>query len=428
MLRKLRNRMLVFCLGMITVVMAVAFSIVYLDTYRAVSSERELRLDAIEQHFDSPASILPGGAVLHGRYLNPDVNLAQSFLLLASSGGELTYIYSYIYIQEEVYAQVLHTIWSRGNTQGVVEIENRHWMYRVSSTENYVWGVEARIVFPWGMGGRLMVLGRAGDYKISFIDISESRAMLWNLFLTFSLVGLITLTVIFLLSLYLANRSIRPVEESLKRQKQFVSNASHELKTPLAIIYSNLEALLSNGEDIVNNQTKWIGYIQKEITGMEKLISDMLYLAKTEESSENIPVDLSNVVEHAATAMEALLFEKNITLDLEITPEIIVTGDLSKLTQLARILMDNAAKHTQSGGAIAVKLSRKKSTVLTVKNTGTGISPKDLPHIFERFYRATDRTDGTGLGLAIAKSIVESLNGTITATSDKDTVTFEVVL
>lgn len=410
--------MLLICLGMITVVTFIGFSIVYLDTYRTVVNERELRLDAIEQHFDSPASLLPGVVITGVRFLNPKVNLSQSFLMLANSEGELTYIYTYIHVHDKTYSEIFQTVWAGGNTRGFIEIDNRLWMYRVSHTENFV----------WGMDGMIMVLGRAGDYTISFIDVSESSEMLRNLLLTFIAVGLVTLSFIFLLSLYVANRSIKPVEESLKRQKQFVSNASHELKTPLAIIAANTEALLINGDDTINNQSKWIGYIQKEIAGMEKLIGDMLYLAKSEESSKSTLVDFTNLVEQSAATMEALLFERNISLDLDITPDIKIMGNLSKLTQLVRILMDNAAKYTKPGGRISVRLSQNKNVSLTVKNTGTGISPEDLPHIFERFYRASDKADGTGLGLSIAKAIVESMNGVISAESDGSAVTFEVRL
>ena len=418
MLRKLRNRMLLICLAMTTMVMAAAFSTIFLDTYRTVANERELRLDAIERHFDSAASLMPGAVITGMRFLNPNVNLAQSFLMLASGDGELTYLYTYIHIHETTYAEVFQTVWARGNTRGFIEIDNRLWMYRISHTENFV----------WGMDGLIIVLGRAGDYTISFIDVSESNEMLRNLLLTFIMVGLVTLTFIFFLSLYVANRSIKPVDESLRRQKQFVSNASHELKTPLAIIAANMEALLINGEDTIKNQSKWIGYIQKEVMGMEKLIGDMLYLAKSEESSKRTLVDFGSVVEHTAAAMEALLFERNISLKLDVSPGIKIMGDAQKLTQLVRILMDNAAKYTESGGVVTVKLSRGKNTCLTVINTGTGISPKDLHHIFERFYRASDKANGTGLGLAIAKAIVESMNGTITAASDGGMVTFEVRL
>jgi len=420
MLKRLRNQMLLLCLSMITIVMAVAFSIIYLDTYRTVINERDERLDAIEQHFNSPAAFVFEGSprARRIRIQSPVVNFAQSFIMLADDAGELTYLYSYIDLPEEEYRNILQTIWTRENTQGMIEIENRLWQYRIS--ERSILSVE----------GGLLFFGRSGEHTISFVDISESNQMLRNLLLTFIVVGLLALIVIFFLSLYISNRSIRPVEESLKRQKQFVSNASHELKTPLAIIAANTEALLANGEDTINSQKKWIGYIQQEIHGMGKLIGDMLYLAKTEDASAvSASVDFSYIAEHTATVMEALLFERNIALTLDIAPGIEIEGDLAKLTQLVRILMDNAAKYTEPQGEIWINLSRAKNNIVfIVKNTGKGISPKDLPHIFERFYRAAEDSNGTGLGLAIAKAIVEHMGGTISASSGDGVTVFEVWL
>ena len=411
--------MLVLCISMITIVMALAFSIVYLDTYRSIVNEREERLDAIERHFNSPASLFSESLPRRGRFLRPTVNLSQSFLMLTTNTGELTYLYSYIDMYEEIYEDILQTVWANGNTQGTIEVEGRLWQYRIS----------AAVPFE-AFEGRVFILNRAGDYTISFIDISDSNQMLRNLLLTFCIVGILSLTAIFLLSLYVANRSIKPVEESLKRQKQFISNASHELKTPLAIIAANTEALLANGEDSINSQKKWLTYIQQEIDGMGKLIGDMLYLAKTEDAAEvKSNVDFSYIAEHTAATMEALLFERNITLTLDIAPSVKIEGDLAKLTQLVRILMDNAAKYTEPDGEVSVKLIREKNNVvLTVINTGKGISGQDLPHIFERFYRATVDSNGTGLGLAIAKAIVEHMNGTILASSGGGITTFEVRL
>ena len=420
MLKKLRNRMLLLCLGMITIVMVSAFAVIYLDTYRNVQNEREEQLNAIEQHFNSPIALILEGAMGRVRFLNPELNLSQTFLILADEAGEMAYLYTYIDISESAYHEAFQSVWAGERTEGVVEIEGRPWRYRVSASDG-------QFLLRDGMG---LAFLNPGIYIISFVDIAESTQMLRGLLLTFIVVGLIALVAFFLLSLYLANRSIKPVEESIHRQKQFVQNASHELKTPLAIIAANTEAILSNGEESVNSQKKWISYIQSEIQSMSKLIGDMLYLAKAEDATAvHTTVDLSHIVENTLAAMEARIFEKDISITQNITPGIQVEGDHEKLSQLTRILLDNAAKYTDVGGEIWVGLYRAKPHIIfAIKNTGSGILPEHLPHIFERFYRGNLGTEGTGLGLSIAKAIIEHMGGTISASSDAGITVFEVKL
>ena len=393
--------MLVLCISTITVVITVSFFIVYLNIYINITNEREERLDQIEIHFNSPASFLS------------DINFSNSFIMLSSYDGYLTYLYSYIDVSEEVFNEV----WERKNSRGTIKIENRLWLYRISQNEN-----------NFGrLGALFLVLNRTGDYIISFTDISESNEFLRNILITLILVLILSTTAIFFLSLYISNRFIKPVEESLKKQKQFISDASHELKTPLSIIASNMEVLLHNGEDTINNQEKWISYIKNEITNMGKLISDMLYLAKIEAKSTNKIINFSDIIEYTVASIEAMLFEKNISLVSNISPNINIYGDEEKLTTLLRILLDNALKYTNNNGEIWLDLNKiKNNIVLTVKNTGKGISKEDLPHIFERFYRGEEKIEGTGLGLAIAKEIINSIDATILASSNNNITEFQI--
>jgi signal transduction histidine kinase len=243
------------------------------------------------------------------------------------------------------------------------------------------------------------------------------------------------LAVLFAISSYFAKRSVRPIEESWKKQKQFVADASHELKTPIAIIGSNMDAILASGEETVDSQKEWFGYMRTELTRLNTLIGDLLYLAKSEDSKqgEPLPFDLNVTVEKAIASMEAMIYEKTIDLETHIEKNVLLKGDEEKIKQAALILLDNAAKYTSENGKITVILKKLKGqAILQVQNTGSEIPQEDLSKIFDRFYRPdasrSQDSGGYGLGLSIAKTIVERSGGTISAQSISGINTFTIEL
>ena len=233
------------------------------------------------------------------------------------------------------------------------------------------------------------------------------------------------------ISIYLTNKTIKPIKESFEKQKEFIANASHELKTPLTIIRTNTSLVLSNSSETVGSQSKWLNYINNQIERMSKLIDEMLSLAKLDtgkELEEFIVFDISKLINNVLLTFEAVLFENNIELSSNIEEDITIKGDRESIKKVFIILLDNAIKYTNKNGKIDVELNKDKNKIkLKIKNTGEGIKKEDLDKIFERFYRLdTSRardTGGYGLGLSIAKSIVESHNGKIYAESNigKDT-------
>lgn len=214
--------------------------------------------------------------------------------------------------------------------------------------------------------------------------------------------------------------AIKPVRITFKKQKQFVADASHELKTPLAVISANMDVLTSEiGEN------KWTEYIKNEIQIMSSLVKDLLYLAKSD-SNESVykflPFDISRTVMSAILPFESSFFDQGKVLNMDIQPGLIYNGDENRIKQVIIILIDNALKHTDSGATITVSLNSIGSKkVLAVRNTGDGIPPLELSHIFERFYRIDSsrnrETGGFGLGLAIAKAITDAHHGKLTASS-----------
>ena len=213
---------------------------------------------------------------------------------------------------------------------------------------------------------------------------------------------------------YLAGRIVKPLEESYERQKQFISDAGHELKTPVAVINVNAELL---SREIGENQ--WISNIQYESERMSALISQLLDLARAEHAKPPMEaVDLSRLVCGETLPFETVAYEKGLMLNCEIDDEIRVSGNSVQLKQLVSILIDNAIRHGEGGREILISLKKGKShAVLSVANEGPEIPPEQRSHLFERFYRTDSARTGEdnhyGLGLAIAKAITVSHEGSI---------------
>jgi two-component system sensor histidine kinase CiaH len=211
------------------------------------------------------------------------------------------------------------------------------------------------------------------------------------------------------------------VKEAFNKQKQFIADASHELKTPLAVINTNADVLLANSDDTIHNQVKWLHHIKSETERMKTLTADLLYLTEMEDSRIGLMFTNFNVsesVESVILTMEAIVYEKDISLTYEIEPGLTVRGSSEQIKQVVMILLDNAIKYTKAKGSISLTLQKQHSDILlTVTNTGEGIPSEHLARIFDRFYRANQsrsrKSGGYGLGLGIAKSIVEQHKGKI---------------
>lgn len=227
--------------------------------------------------------------------------------------------------------------------------------------------------------------------------------------------GLFGIVVVYIIARRISSSIVKPVEETIEKQKQFISDASHELKTPLAVIEANADVL----EDKVGNN-KWITYIQNEVQSMNKLVNDLLKLARMEKESklQYQKFDLSKEVEMAVAVFESMIYEKKIKLELNIKEKIEFYGEKEDIKQVVSILIDNAIKHTNEGNKIIVDLIKEKNNIIiNVKNEGKEIPKEERKKIFERFYRvdkARNRNEKRyGLGLAIAKQLVERYKGSI---------------
>ncbi len=262
-----------------------------------------------------------------------------------------------------------------------------------------------------------------GVTRIAFLDASSNISAMTELIITSLLVGALALLAFFFIILFLANWALKPVEASWNRQRQFVADASHELKTPLTVILANQKILLSHANHTIAQERQWIENTSSEGSRMKLLIEDLLFLAKTD--SERVDrtyseVCLSDVAQNSLLSFASVTFEAGVTLEDEIQPSVSLQGSESQLRRLCGILLDNAVKYANANGKVRLELRADSSgATLRVNNTGAPIAEEDLPHLFERFYRV-DRsrsTGGYGLGLSIAENIVRSHGGRISVAS-----------
>lgn len=259
--------------------------------------------------------------------------------------------------------------------------------------------------------------------KVVLMDrVSELKAIYFQ-FRLYIVLAFILLILILLLCEFMARRSILPVDEAIRTQQQFIADASHELKTPLAVILANLDILTSSPDSTVRESEKWIDSTKSEANRMSKLVNEMLFLARSDAAMDmhyNFRlISFSDVVEEVVLTTEALAFERNISLKTDIAENSQVVGDFERLKQVVMILVENATKYVDENGTIEVKLTSapRRVEVLTVTNTGTAIPQEKAEHIFERFYRVDEsrvrEKGGYGLGLSIAQKIVEKHHGEI---------------
>ncbi len=279
-------------------------------------------------------------------------------------------------------------------TKALAERRERGWVgdyrYKLYATEN-----GQAVVFVSGVSAR-----------------ASNRAFLLGTLSVFAVCSVVIITLIILIS----GRAVKPAAESYEKQKQFITNANHELKTPLTLIRTNLDIL-----EAEQGASEWITDIRDETLLMNDLVCRMVTLARMDEDGTRLdrkPFDLSDAAMETVSAFSSTVERGHRHLSLSVAPHVTVNGDEASLRQVISILMDNAVKYCDEGGEITVTLTGDRHPTLTVENTYAAASALDLERLFDRFYRADKaRTYGTGfgIGLSIAKAIVEKHKGSISA-------------
>ena len=260
----------------------------------------------------------------------------------------------------------------------------------------------------------------SGRTVIIFLDCRNSLENVSSFFTASLTVSLIAFAAVFVLVILVSGRVIRPISESYEKQRRFITDAGHELKTPLTIIDADVSVLEM---DIGENE--WLDDVKAQTKRLAGLTNDLIYLSRMDEGSaklQMIDFPLSDMVQETAASFRsrAQMQEKNFTADIE--PMIDYCGDEKSLTQLVTILLDNALKYSNEKGDISISLKkRSKGVELSVYNTVDSMDPETLQHMFDRFYRAdksrNSSTGGYGIGLSIANAVVQAHKGKISASS-----------
>ena len=273
------------------------------------------------------------------------------------------------------------------------------------------------------------------ELKISIASGNFILFSMLELFAVLMFIFFLAMLIFYFISQKLANRAAKPLEDAIAREKQFITDASHDLKTPLTVILSNADILSRNQACTVSEMSKWIDGTKQAASNMKELIEQMLVLSESETKTEiqKEDVNISDIAEKNALVMESVAYEKNIDYRTEIQPNIIIKGNADYVKRIVTSLIDNTIKYETEGGSICVSLHQSKKTVsFSVQNQSSVISKEDISHVFERFYRAdkSRHADGShGLGLAIVKNLTELMNGKIDVSSnEKDGTTFTVTL
>ena len=254
--------------------------------------------------------------------------------------------------------------------------------------------------------------------------LRESRGALSRTLVTLLLTGAAGLLLSAVGSWFLAGRAMRPIEASMDRQRRFIADASHELRTPVAVLRARAELLQRDASALPEATREEVGRLQRDAEEMSELLGELLDLARLDAADAKVelePVAIADVAEEVASQLAPLAEERSVTLSAKVAP-VWARAHLSRARQVLRALGDNAIKHTPPGGHVVLGVARDGDRVrLTVSDDGEGMAAEHLPRVFDRFYRADAARSrgegaarrGSGLGLSIAAELVRSMGGEI---------------
>ena len=283
----------------------------------------------------------------------------------------------------------------------------------------------------WISNYRYNVFSRENEKYVVFIDGSMNLSATLQSMTVVGIVLSVCAALVLLLIILLSKHAVKPIAESYEKQKQFITNANHELKTPITLILTNLDIAESE-----LGKNEWLDDIRSEGHRLSKLVKELVLLSQMDETSQNMSVSevlLSELILDVTSEFKALAKDKGKRMSISVEQNIIVSGDENLLCRTVGILMDNAIKYCDKGGEICVSLKKKKrNIILTVENSYSDVESIKLNRLFDRFYRESKARafdGGYGIGLSIAKAIVEKHRGEITAyKKGNNQIGFKVVL
>jgi len=398
----LKNKFMKINMIIISVVVILSFVIIFVINYSYVKKDNNDKLI-------SASAIVPriSGNVVDATLIPNGFNL--SFNIILDSKKEIIEVFSRMDLSINDYEVIANLISSNNQNKGSIKFSERRWLYNVSVVKN-----------------RREILGNINNnsqnyYQVTLLDITDSSKSLVNLGVILCVLSIVMLVVIYFISRYFSEKALIPVQNIWNKQKQFIADATHELKTPITTVNANVDVLFANQSKTIKSQLKWLFYIKSETDRMNRLINDLLYLAKSDEGDQKIVIeniDVSKIVEKMILLIEVRSFEKNIELKTDIENNVYLDTSYDMFVQLLTILLDNALKYVNENGRIDVVLKKQeKGVVFLITNTGKGIKPEDKSKIFDRFYREdkvrNSKDNSYGLGLSIASCLSNRLNSTI---------------
>ena len=392
MIKKLRLKFVVLSMSLLFLMLAIIISAINVLNYNRIVNDADSTLRLLSSNDgkfpDEPDKDISGFDKRHIKELPYEsryffVGLDSDGNTLFSDTGKIAAI------DTETAIEYAKEIWEDKNTKGFID------EYRYILTEDNI------------------------GYKIFFLDCGRNLDSMHSFLFISVGISLTAFVIVSVLLLLLSSRIVRPISESYEKQAQFITNASHDLKTPLTIISADVDIL-----EMDYGESEWFDDIKNQVKQLTNLTNNLVILSKMEEENSSlnmIDFPLSDVVSEAVASFESLAIAKGQTLNINIEPMISLCGDEKAIRQLVSILLDNAIKYS-TGNIISLKLEKiNRSAQLTVTNYTESIEKNDLKHLFDRFYR-TDKsrnsmTGGHGIGLSVAKAICTAHKGSITAQS-----------
>lgn len=399
MIQKLKKKFIFVTMSFVALILVAVFGILCYSSYHRMQLETENALQRALME-DAMETKVPKFEFGNKKGEKEPGTLHTSFTVFTNDAGEIQEIHSIgVEIDQESLQEVVNELFSLNKLKG--SLSGQHLVYQMKEEKS--------------------------GYMIAFVDTSSNQSDMWNLIMTSVAACGGALIAFFIMSLRLSSWALKPVETAWNQQKQFVADASHELKTPLTVILADTDIMLSHSQDHIFQQKKWIDSIAQEAQRMKKLVENLLFLAKSDanqQPAQFVNVNLSDVAWSCLLPFESIAYEQGVHLHSEIENDLHVSGDEAQLKQLMMIFLDNACKYTPEKGRISVSLKKTGDKIhCMIHNTGSYIEKDEIEHLFERFYRcdkARVHQGGYGLGLSIAKSIIDAHHGQIQVTSSQE--------
>lgn len=421
MIKRLRRKLIAASMLSLTIVLAVILGGVNLMSFQKVVSDADTVLVLLGSNDGTFPKTRPSTGMHPQEELHADADEGKrNFFNPHVLSPETPYESRFFSVLLDENGQVLQT--DTGQIAAVDEEEAELYAQTVADS--------GRGSGFWG-DYRYLVAAKGENTRVIFLDCSRALSSFRTTLLASLTLSLLGLLAVLTLLLILSSRIVRPVAESYEKQKQFITDAGHELKTPMTIISADVDlAEMECGEN------QWLTDIRRQAQRLTGLTNDLIYLSRMEEEQPTlqcIDFPLSDLVEETAQSFAAPAQSQEKKLTVSVQPMISCTGDEKAIRQLLSILLDNALKYSPAGGRLELTLEKQgRSILITMSNTTSQpVEPDKLQHLFDRFYRSdqsrNSQTGGYGLGLSIAKSIVLAHKGKIRAES-QDGISLSVIV